>query len=93
VEGLHAFRYGNATIMNGLNAPMRVRHDRLGHEKKTILGYTHAIGGDDRRVADEIGEIPARLCPNGLRLKHLSSCQYNQIALKVAQEEGAVPKW
>ena len=59
--GLHAFRHGNATIMDGLNAPMRVRQDRLGHEKaETTLGYTHAIGGDDRRVADEIGEI---LCP------------------------------
>ena len=60
--GLHAFRHGNATIMDGLNAPMRVRQDRLGHEKaETTLGYTHAIGGDDRRVADEIGEI---LCPS-----------------------------
>jgi hypothetical protein len=40
---------------------MRVRQDRLGHEKaETILGCTHAIRGDDRRVADEIGEI---LCP------------------------------
>jgi integrase len=58
--GLHAFRHGNATIMDRLNAPMRVRLDRLGHEKAD-LGYTHAIGGDDRRIADEIGEI---LCPN-----------------------------
>jgi len=63
VEGLHAFRHGNATIMDGLNAPMRVRQDRLGHEKKTILGYTHAIGGDDRRVADEIAEIPCPTLP------------------------------
>ncbi|HYL12066.1 MAG TPA: site-specific integrase [Terriglobales bacterium] len=59
--GLHAFRHGNATIMDGLNAPMRVRQDPLGHEKaETTLGYTHAIGEDDRRVADEIGKI---LCP------------------------------
>jgi hypothetical protein len=61
VKGSHAFRQGKATIMDGLNAPMRVRQDRLGREKaETILGYTHAVGGDDRRVADEIGEI---LCP------------------------------
>src|ERR1035441_9733152 len=47
--------------MDGLNAPVGVRQDRLGHEKaETTLGYTHAIGGDDRRVADEIGRI---LCP------------------------------
>jgi integrase len=31
--GLHAFHHGNATIMDGLNAPLRVRQDRLGHEK------------------------------------------------------------
>ena len=36
----------------------------------------------------------AQLCLDRLRLKHVSSCQYNEIALKVfAQEEGAVPKW
>jgi hypothetical protein len=41
---------------------MRVRQDRLGHEKaETTLGYTHAIGEDDRRVADELGKI---LCPS-----------------------------
>jgi hypothetical protein len=53
------------------------------------------------QLVEMIEELPtksarflARLCPNGLRLKHLSSCQYNEIALKVfAQEEGAVPKW
>jgi integrase len=60
--GWHAFRHGNATIMDGLNAPMRVRQDRLGHEKaETTLGYTHAIGREDRRIADEIGVI---LCPS-----------------------------
>jgi hypothetical protein len=52
------------------------------------------LGEMIERVADEIGEIFTRFCPNSLRLKHLSSCQYNEIALKVfAQEEGAVPKW
>jgi hypothetical protein len=53
------------------------------------------------QLVEMIEELPtksarffARLCPNGLRLKHLSSCQYNEIALKVfAEEEGAVPKW
>ena len=41
--------------MDGLNAPMRVRQDRLGHEKaETTLGYARASDGDDRRVADEI---------------------------------------
>jgi hypothetical protein len=58
------------------------------------LGYTHAVGGDDRRIADENRRELCQVCPDRLRLKHLSSCQYNDIALKVfAREEGAVPKW
>lgn len=68
--GLHAFRHGNATIMDGLNAPMRVRQDRLGHEKaETTLGYTHAISEDDRRVADEIGNILCSSLPKSSGVK------------------------
>lgn len=68
--GLHAFRHGNATIMDGLNAPMRVRQDRLGHEKaETTLGYTHAIGEDDRRVADEIDNILCSSLPKSSEVK------------------------
>ena len=93
--GLHAFRHGNATIMDGLNAPMRVRQDRLGHEKaETTLGYTHQSVGIIEELPTKSARFFAQLCPNRLRLKHLSSCQYNEIRLKVfAQEEGAVPKW
>jgi integrase len=60
--GLHAFRHGNATMLDGLRAPMRVRQDRLGHADAALtLGtYTHMVSNDDRKVADELGEI---LCP------------------------------
>jgi hypothetical protein len=65
-----------------MNAPMRVRQDRRGHEKAdTTLGYTHAIGGDDRRIADEICEIFAQLCPNRLRLMPLTANIYNAVAV------------
>jgi hypothetical protein len=48
---LGMFRYGNAIIMDGLDAPMRVRQERLGHEKaETAMDYTHAIGEDDREL-------------------------------------------
>jgi integrase len=68
--GLHAFRHGNATIMDGLNAPMRVRQGRLGHEKaETTLGYTDAIGEDERRVADEIGNILCSSLPKSSEVK------------------------
>ncbi len=60
--GLHAFRHGNATMLDGLRAPMRVRQDRLGHADAALtLGtYTHMVSNDDRKVADELGGI---LCP------------------------------
>ena len=92
---MHAFRQGNATIVDGLNAPMRVRQDRLVHEK------AERFSAILMQLVEMIEELPtksprffARLSPHRLRLNHLSSCQYNEIALKVfAQEEGAVPKW
>jgi hypothetical protein len=45
------------------------------------------------QAMEMIEELPTKfgeiLCPNRLRLKHPSSCQYNEIVLKVvAQEEG-----
>ena len=72
-----------------------MRQDRLGCEK------AETISAILMQLVEMIEELPtksarffARLCPNRLRLKHLSSCQYNEIALKrFAQEEGAVPKW
>jgi integrase len=56
--GMHAFRHGNATILDQNNAPMKIRQDRLGHvDPKTTLGYTHVIGEDEKRVAAEFDEI------------------------------------
>ncbi|HTS56704.1 MAG TPA: hypothetical protein VMH03_04105 [Terriglobales bacterium] len=60
---LGMFRYGNAIIMDGLNAPMRVRQDRLGHEKaETTVGYTHAIG-EDRELQTKIRKILCSTLP------------------------------
>jgi hypothetical protein len=37
--------------MDGLNVPMRMRQDRLGHEEaETTMGYTHAVGEDGREL-------------------------------------------
>ena len=56
--GFHAFRHGNATLLDQIGAPMAVRQDRLGHaEAQTTMGYTHAVRADERRVADELGRI------------------------------------
>jgi integrase len=56
--GAHAFRHGNATLLDSLRAPMAVRQERLGHvDAKTTLGYTHLITSDDVRVAEQIGAL------------------------------------
>jgi integrase len=56
--GFHAFRHGNATLLDQIGAPMAVRLNRLGHaEAQTTMGYTHAVTADERRIADDLGRI------------------------------------
>ena len=56
--GFHAFRHGNATLLDQIGAPMAVRQNRLGHaEAQTTMGYTHAVTADERRIAEELGKI------------------------------------
>ena len=56
--GFHAFRHGNATLLDQIGAPMAVRLNRLGHaEAQTTMGYTHAVTADERRIAGELGRI------------------------------------
>jgi integrase len=56
--GFHAFRHGNATLLDQIGAPMAVRLNRLGHaEPQTTMGYTHAVTADERRIANELGKI------------------------------------
>jgi hypothetical protein len=50
--------------MDRLNAPMKVRQERLGHAPGsdiTLAVYTHAASEDDRQLAEKLGNI---LCPN-----------------------------
>jgi integrase len=57
-RGFHAFRHGNATLLDQIGAPIAVRLNRLGHcEARTTMGYTHAVTSDERRIADELGKI------------------------------------
>ncbi|HEX4488768.1 MAG TPA: site-specific integrase, partial [Terriglobales bacterium] len=54
----HAFRHGNATVLDGLNAPMAVRQSRLGHvESTTTMNYTHLVSADDRRISSALGSM------------------------------------
>jgi integrase len=66
--GLHAFRHTNGSLMDRLNAPMKIRQERFGHAPGShhLLGiYTHAVEEDERLVAEQLGEI---LCPNVAKL-------------------------
>jgi len=56
--GFHAFRHGNATLLDQIGAPMAVRQNRLGHaDAQTTMGYTHLVTQDERRIAELLGEI------------------------------------
>jgi len=54
----HAFRHGNATLLDSLYAPMTLRHERLGRvDATTVMGYTHLVTADDVRIAGELGAL------------------------------------
>jgi integrase len=56
--GLHAFRHCNATELDRMGAPIKVRQERLGHaDSETTFGYTHSDSRDHRRVADGLGRL------------------------------------
>jgi integrase len=57
--GLHAFRHANASLMDELSVPMKVRQQRLGHSdsRLTMDTYTHMASADDERVAEQLGEM------------------------------------
>lgn len=61
---MHAFRHANATLMDRLKVPVKLRQQRLGHSdpKMTLGTYTHIASEDDNRIAEQLGEI---LDPNG----------------------------
>lgn len=67
-SGLHALRHTNGSLMDRLNAPMKIRQERLGHapgSDLTLGVYTHTVGEDDKLVAGQLGEM---LCPNVAKL-------------------------
>jgi hypothetical protein len=56
--------------MDRLQTPMKVRQERLGHAPGsdiTIAVYTHTVSEDDRKIAQQLGEI---LDPNGPKFPH-----------------------
>ncbi len=88
--GLHAFRHGNATLMDSLGAPLKVKQYRLGHSRAgdiTTDVYTHYQIGDDAPMAKKLGEALCSEASNSLPL----TCP-NQEGLPVAVREALVNK-
>ncbi len=80
--GLHAFRHTNGSLMDRLNAPMKVRQERLGHalgSDITMAIYTHSVGEDDKRVALQLGDILCPIAPNSGREGNNEKKQANAI--------------
>jgi integrase len=66
--GLHAFRHANASMMDALAVPMKVRQQRLGHSDITLTMnvYTHIASEDDTQAAEQIAGV---LWPNVAKSK------------------------
>jgi len=49
-NGFHAFRHANATMMDRLGTPLKVRQEQLGHSDPRITQtiYTHVASEDAR---------------------------------------------
>jgi integrase len=65
--GLHAFRHGNATLMDALGVPLQVKQDRLGHGRAgniTTDVYTHFQIGGDNVVARRLGAVWSKEASN-----------------------------
>jgi integrase len=57
--GFHAFRHTSATILDQIQAPLKVRQDRLGHAKAemTLNIYTHVQNEEAVRIAERFDEV------------------------------------
>jgi integrase len=64
--GFHAFRHANATLLDRMNSPMKIRQQRLGHSKAemTLSLYTHVADEDARAVAERFDDYLALSCPS-----------------------------
>jgi hypothetical protein len=85
--GFHAFRHGNATLLDQIGAPMAVRLNRPGHsEAQTTMGYTHAVTADERRIADE----PGKILHSTARNEPEQSAEQNALTLSAFQLSGPI---
>jgi len=74
-RGLHALRHFNATVLDQLGVPVKVRQSRLGHSTAmvTLDRYTHQITTDDVIAAEKLGAILFPTVPNNTTAPPLAS--------------------
>ena len=75
--GLHVFRHANATLMDRLVVPLKLRQQRLGQSdaEMTLGVYSHVSREDDMRIAGRLGKI---LDPIGPILKNEGAASLKQ---------------
>ena len=56
---LKTFRHTQATLLDEINAPLKVRQERMGHAqlKTTLQVYTHTQESKHRHVAEELNKV------------------------------------
>jgi len=55
-RGMHAFRHWNESVMAHLQAPPKLRRQRLGHsDERMMLRYEHGITQDEVNLASQLG--------------------------------------
>jgi integrase len=56
--GFHAFRHGNASVLDSEGVPMATRQNRLGHsDARMTMRYTHVVSEDGRKIAARLGDL------------------------------------
>jgi integrase len=56
--GFHAFRHGNASVLDAEGVPMATRQNRLGHsDSRMTMRYTHVVSEDGRKIAARLGDL------------------------------------
>ena len=80
--GFHGFRHGNETVMDGLQTPVALRLNRLGHgDTRMMTHYSHVIGADDRQLASEFGRL---LAPTPVVLERFVANKENGLSVSNA---------
>ena len=82
----HGFRHGAATKLDELGTPLATRQQRMGHaDPDTLMGYTHAVNEEDRKVSAAFGAILSQAFSRNEPAKEIAQ----QLSLQLFDSEAA----